>query len=281
MGIISWIFYIVMGIICFFFLFFLEKKYQISRRDQFVFSILFLMIISGLCYRYGFAFTNDIFLIFVFLFVFDVIFTSYFLDVDFFNREDKKISYYLFLIAVGFVINQEFINKVNQVFLTGEDYRLLLWTGGFVFLYHFVDRKKIMKYSTRDTIHLSSEYVLEQYAKLKYKYYDVCEWKNHELSNLLYAIMIYQNHKRSSFLRKYDYFMFRLNGDSRPLGIMQVNSNSYISDIESIEITKKNLEKYCYKNKKAKAMKEISEILEEYSSDASSIQSIYDIIKKF
>ena len=161
MGIIGWIFYIIMGIVCFFFLFFLEKKYHISRRDQFVFSILFLMFISGICYRYGFGFTSDIFLIFVFLFVFDVIFTSYFLDMDFFNREDKKISYYLLLIGVGFLINQEFINRVNQVFLTGEDYRLLLWAGGFVFLYHFVERKKIMKNPSEDSIHLSSEYILE------------------------------------------------------------------------------------------------------------------------
>ena len=93
--------------------------------------------------------------------------------------------------------------------------------------------------------------------------------------------MIYQNHKRSPFLRKYDYFMFRLNGDSRPLGIMQVNSNQYISDIESIEITKKILEKNCYKNQKSKVMREIPEVLKDYSKDSLSIQYIYDVIKKF
>ena len=281
MGILGWIFYISMGIISFLLLFFLEKKYAISKREKFVFSIIFLLIISGLCYRYVINYTSDIFLIFVFTFISDIIFTSYFLDYDFFDKREGNVLYYLLLIIVGFIINQEFINKVSQVFLTGEDLRIILWFLGIIFIYKFFDDRKIIKSNVDKTINISDEYILEQYAKFKYKFFDLCDSKNKDFSNLMYAIMIYNDHKRNKMLRKIDYFLFKFNGNSRHLGIMQVESDKYISDIESIQISRKELEKICFKTSRSKVIKDISSVVMEYDKEGyQDIIYIFNIIKK-
>ena len=282
MGLFGWMFYILMGIVLFFLLMFLERRFKFSKRNKLLFSILFLMIVSGFCYRYAISFTSDIFLIFVFTFITDVIFTSYFLDNNFFDRNDNKIIYYFELILIGFILNQEFINRVNQVFLTGAELRLLLWAFMFVFLYHFLDDNKVISKNEDSKKYMSVDSVLGQYAKLKYQYFDECDCKDKDFSNLLYSIMIFQNHHRNKTLRKIDYFLFRFNGNKRPLGIMQVESKKYITDIESIELTKKTLEKICYKGSKKSISNDISTIIQKYSEEnAEEIQYIFDIIKKF
>ncbi len=281
MGLFGWIFYIVMGVICFFLTLFLEKKYSLSLREKLVFSLIFLLIVSGFCYRYVINITGDIFLIFVFTFVTDILYTSYFLDTDFFDKEESRTHYYVILIFLGFLMNQEFINRVTQVFLTGEDFRIIIWAFVFLFFYHFLDTKRVIKSKKHDRKFMSRNHVLEEYAKLKYRYYDECDSKDRDFSNLLYAIMIYQNHKRNKNLRKIDYFLFRINGGNKPLGIMQVKTDKYISDSESIQIIRKELEKMRYKGSKSKKV-DIEEIIKDYSlEDASSIQYIFDIIKKF
>ena len=279
MGILGWIFYIIMGIVCYLLILLLEKKYSINKKEKFVFSIIYLLVISGLCYRYVINYTSDIFLIFVFTFISDLLFTSYFLDYDFFDKRKGNISYYLLLIFIGFIINQEFINKVNQVFLTGEDLRVILWFLGIIFIYKFFDDRKIESNDMDNN--MNDEYIIEQYAKLKYRYFNLCDSKNKDFSNLMYAIMIYNNHKRNKLLRRIDYFLFRLNGNNRKLGIMQVESDKYITDNESIEISRKRLEKICFKSNKSKVIKDISSVVMEYDKEGYQlIMYIFDIIKK-
>ena len=63
-----------------------------------------------------------------------VFYNSYILEQDFFSKEDKNIYYYILLIIIGFIINQEFINRVEEVFLTGEDLRLIIWLLVIIYL---------------------------------------------------------------------------------------------------------------------------------------------------
>lgn len=285
MGLFGWIFYIFMGLLCFLLLLVFEKKYLINKKEKFAFSLIYLLIVSGFCYRYNVNVTKDIFLIFVFTFITDIIYTNYFLDLDFFDKSEGKISYYIILILIGFIINQELINKVNQVFLTGEELRLLLWTLGFIFIYKFIGDKKNDSLNNDEKKYISKERILEQYAKLKYQYYDECNHDDKDFSNLLIAIMIYHNHKRNNILRKIDYIMFRFNGNSKKLGIMQVETNKYITDKESILLCRKELEKIRFKNNKSKKIEDISKVIKKYSKDDeeknNEINYIFEIIKKF
>ena len=67
MGIISWIFYIVLGIVYFTILSFCEKKYNITKIQKIIIALILMLIVSGFCFRIGINCTSDIFLAFIFL----------------------------------------------------------------------------------------------------------------------------------------------------------------------------------------------------------------------
>ena len=134
MGLFGWILYIVFGIITFFIISFIENKYSLTKLHKLIFSNICMIIIAGVLCEFGGYYTDNIFLLFVFMMITDVFYSNYFAGRDFFDREEKKIYYYILLVISGFIINQEFINRVNQVFMTGEDLRLILWFLIIIFL---------------------------------------------------------------------------------------------------------------------------------------------------
>ena len=283
MGLLGWIFYILMGLGLFGVISFFKNKFNITKLEGLVISLVYMMIISGICFEWGIKYTENIFLIFVFLLVIDIIYNSYFIEKDFFDKNDNNVIYYVVLIVLGFFINQEFINEVNQVFLTGNDLRLLLWFLAIIFIYKMCkDREVFSNISNHDMKEIGRNTVLVNYAKFKDKYFDECNYSNKDISNIIYAIMIYENHNRGKVLRNYDYFMFKVNGKKNKLGIMQVESNKFISDSESIDIVHKKIEKIYDKHKKGKKKVDIKNIIKEYDKENYEIiMYIFDIIKKF
>ena len=283
MGLLSWIFYMIVAFIFFLILLVLDHKYKLTKLEKIVVSIFLLLFVAGMMKRFLFSHTEQIFFIFVFMFFIDLIYHSYFLERDFFDREEKNLLYYCMLIFIGFFINQEFINRVDQVFLVGEDYRLITWFLMFLFFYNFIKSRGVLqKREDTSTISISREMVLEQFVKLKDRYYDVCHPEEKELSNVLLSIMIFENQRRGKFLRRIDNLLFRLNGENKKLGIMQVESKHFITDQESIEIVYKKLEKLYKKDTKTKKKVKEEEVIEKYcGEDSKSVLKIYDIIRKF
>lgn len=286
MGIMGWIFYLFLGFVFFLIITYINGKYNISKVQRIIFSLILLMITAGICFNFAIKYIDNIFLSFVFLMIFDIIYVSYFLEKDFFDKSEKNILYYLVLIFLGFFINQEFFNDVTTVFLTGSDLRLILWSFVIIFMYNFCKEKEIINNKSVDKEkNMSIDSVLTNYAKLKYKYLDYCDLDDKTLSNVLYAIMIYRNSKRSKILRNYDYFMFKLNGKMSKLSIMQVNTNRYITDIEGINIVKEELKEFVVTNSvtKSKKKKDIDYIgiIDSYcEEEAVYVKNIFEIIKK-
>ena len=131
------------------------------------------------------------------------------------------IYYYILLVISGFIINQEFINIVNQVFMKGEDLRLILWFLIIIFLYKFMVNNNILGETLKNNNKkMSVDSVLVSFAKLKHKFYDECLYDNKDISNMVYTIMIYENNRRSKLVRNIDNFKFKINGEKRRLGIM-------------------------------------------------------------
>lgn len=280
MGLLNWLFYILIGIILFFIVEFISTKYKISKLDKIVISIIMMIILSGFCFRIGIRFTENIFLIFVFMMVTDIIFNTYVLDNDFFDKDERRILYYIVLVILGFFINQEFINKVTDVFLTGSDMRIVVWLLVVIYLYSLIKNRNVFNNEsnkTKEKNFMSINSILNSYAKLKYLYYDDCDCDDRELSNMLYAIMIYENKKRNKIQRSYDNYIFRINGKKANLGIMQVESKKFITDSESINIVYKKLLKLYSKNDS----NNYSVIDSYYGYDNKEVKYIFDIIKKF
>lgn len=282
MGLIGWIIYIILGIILFIIIKYIENKYKINRREWLIFSIIIMLLFAGILVRLGINYTSDIFLIFVFMMLTDIFYNSYILEQDFFSKEDKNIYYYILLIIIGFIINQEFINRVEEVFLTGEDLRLIIWFLAIIYLYKFSISKNILSNNKETTKFISKDSILISYVKLKEKYYDECNYDNKDISNIIYSIMIYENKKRSKLLRKIDNFNYKINGGSKKLGIMQVESKKFITDSESINITYKKITKLYDRYNKKKDKNVSIKVLDDYlKEESNNVKYIYEVIKKF
>lgn len=282
MGLIGWIIYIVLGIILFIIINYIDIKYKINRREWLIFSIIIMLLFAGILVRLGINYTSDIFLIFVFMMLTDIFYNSYILEQDFFSKEDKNIYYYILLIIIGFIINQEFINRVEEVFLTGEDLRLIIWFLVIIYLYKFSISKNILSNNKETTKFISKDSILISYVKLKEKYYEECNYDNKDISNIIYSIMIYENKKRSKLLRKIDNFNYKINGGIKKLGIMQVESKKFITDSESINITYKKITKLYDKYNKKKDKNVSIKVLDDYlKEESNNVKYIYEVIKKF
>lgn len=278
MGLFGWIFYIIMGIVIFFLMNYLDNRFSISKIDKIVLANIVVIIISEFLFKYSIRYTENIFLIFVFMLIFDIIYSTYVIDHDFFDK-DNNILFYVGLIILGFIINQEFINRVSSIFLTGEELRVVLWLLIIVYIYNFCNSKKLFELKDKkDKKIMSTNSILNNYAKFKYAYYDECDNDNKDISNILYAIMIYEDNKRNKFLRRIDNFKYKINGKKSKLGIMQVESKKFISDSESIELVSKKIVKIYNSSKK----KDINSVFDKYyGHNNEDVKYIFEIIKKF
>ena len=281
MGIIGWILYIVFSMIGFLLLLFIDKKYHITKVDKIILSLLYLFLIAGIFYRLKWNYTESIFVIFIFFFVIDLIYYHTILDKDFFQKEERNVFYYVVLLILGFFFNQEFINRVNDIFLSGEEIRLLIWTGIIFFIYRFAKEKDIfnrVNVSTNSSI--NEESIMISYAKLKVQYHELLDSEDKDLQTLMYAFMIYYNNSRNKLFRQIDNLKLKIHGSKRRLGIMQVEVDHVISDSLSIEMALDKIKKN-YKKSSSKKIK-IKDAIHAYDMEnEKEIESIFDILLKF
>lgn len=278
MGFFGWILYIFCGVLFYFAIEFINNKITLGKVDKIVFLNVFNIIVSGLLFRYSIRYTDNIFLVFVFVMLTDIIYNTYIVDRDFFDNDSGGIYYYIGLVITGFIINQEFINKVNNVFLSGNEFRLVLWLLIIVYFYNLFKNEKIFhRKDSNEKKVMSVNNILNNYAKFKYTYYDDCDHDNKVISNILYAIMIYEDNNKNKVRRNIDNFMFKINGKRNKLGIMQVESKKFISDSESIDIAYKKVLKI-YNSTKTKDINKLFDKYYGYNNE--DVKYIYEIIKK-
>ena len=278
MGFFGWILYIFCGVLFYFAIEFIGNKITLGKVDKIIFLNVFNIIVSGLLFRYSIRYTDNIFLVFVFVMLTDIIYNTYIVDRDFFDNDSGGIYYYIGLVITGFIINQEFINKVNNVFLSGNEFRLVLWLLIIVYFYNLFKNEKILqRKDSKEKKVMSVNNILNNYAKFKYTYYDDCDHDNKVISNILYAIMIYEDNNKNKVRRNIDNFMFKINGKKNKLGIMQVESKKFISDSESIDIAYKKVLKI-YNSTKTKDINKLFDKYYGYNNE--DVKYIYEIIKK-
>lgn len=278
MGLFGWIFYIFCGVLFYFTIDFISNRITLSKVDKIIFLNVFNIVVSGLLFRYSIRYTDNIFLVFVFVMLTDIIYNTYIVDRDFFDNDKGGIYYYIGLVITGFIINQEFINRVNSVFLSGNEFRLVLWLLIIVYFYNLFKTEKIFhRKDSKEKKFMSVKNVLNNYAKFKYTYYDDCNHDNKVISNVLYAIMIYEDNNKNKVRRNIDNFMFKINGKKNKLGIMQVDSKKFISDSESIDVASKKVLKI-YNSTKTKDINKLFDKYYGYNNE--DVKYIYEIIEK-
>lgn len=283
MDLLMWFGYIFFGFVLFILVSFYDKKYSFTKGQNIIFKVIYLLLLSGAFSYFGLGqFNRNIFIVIVFDFIFQMIYISYFLERDFFDKKYHRLKKFFIELGISFVINQSFINKVDSVFLSAYEFKIIIWIFLIIYIYKFLkENEKIEEVEESKANHISSESIVVNYAKLKLEYGNEIKMDNKTLLNILYAIMIFENNRRPKIFRKFDNLIFKITGEKKKLGIMQVMSKKFISDIESIEIVSKKLEKIYQKNKGIKKDLAIK-ILESYDkSNSFEINYIYSELKRF
>lgn len=236
---------------------------------------------AGFCSRLGLSkFNDNIFLVLVFKFILELIYSIYFLEEDYFNCEDSNVKWAVVEIILMFILNQELINKVDDVFLSGEDLKIIVWLFIVGYIYNFYkNNKNINKNISRGEKNISEERIVVSYAKLRLNYDLDITVKSAKTRLIIYTIMILNNYERPIFLRRVDNIIFKIKGTSRKLGIMQVKSKKFITDSESINIVVKKILKL---EEKYKEKDNYKEVLTSYDKENSEkLIYVYDVLKKF
>lgn len=279
---INCILYLIFAVVLFILVDIFDKKYSFTNSQKIIFKLIYLIILAGIFSYLGIGKANkNIFMIIVIEFIFRMIYSLYLLGEDFFRKEDKNIYKFFITLFSSIIINQYFINELDTVFLTASELKIIIWLIIIICIYKFMskDEKSVIVNSFQNKT-IGAKAIVVNYAKLKLEYGDDISLNDKNLLTILYSIMIYENYSRPKFLRKFDNLLFKINGGKRKLGIMQVTSKKYISDLDSIEVVSKRLDKLFSKYKNDDNCYE--KVLEAYNKDKFlEINNIYKELEKF
>ena len=216
-----------------------------------IIPIIYIIILSGIFSGLNINnLNNNIFLIIVLEFIIRLYYENYILKKNITVIDEKSIIYYpVVIIILWFIIIYILINKL-------KDFEI-----------------KDINNNKNNTL-IKKDYCISTYAKLKVKYNDNISSKIDK--DLLLSIMVNENYNRPEYLRKIDNIKNKYFSTLTKQGIMQVESNKIIDDLESIKLSEKKIEKISKKldTKKIKKSELNTEIIKEYYKNETDKQKI-------
>ena len=230
-------YYFLMAII----LFFLTNFLKFKKKDNLLFPIFYLFICASYLELHNLTY-NYIFIVIVFEFFIELFYNYTLRD----NKASFNINYflkrYIVLIIFSVFLENYLFSKVSSILPNIEMVKTIIWFIILTYLYNLVGEliKANGKEKTYNALQ-DKNYIISSYAKYKLKYNDIL----------------------SNYDKDIDNFMFgRLKKVSR-LGIMQVETKTFITDEESIRFVSNALEKK-YEGIKVKGANTVKQILKEY-----------------
>lgn len=273
-------YYLVFGLVLFFIINYLKMKDK-SIKNFLPIILIYIIIISGVINNKDVS--SNIFLVVVVEFFLRLI--SNLLTSD--NDDNLKFIYdYAFYIIISLIVSNVFINQVDSVFLAGDALKIVIWILIILYLYQnlkIIDNPVIIEEKPIDNSKYR-EYIVTNYAKFKNLYNNEIDTDNSLLKNLLYAIMIYEDKRRNKYLRAIDNFFVGKINKLYKVGIMQVPSKIYLTDVESIKIVENKLTKIYNKYLIADESTMVNKILKDYYKDeliVNNVTYIYNVINNF
>lgn len=185
---------------------------------------------------------ESIYMIVIYYFVFRFIFILLVGRISLTNWS-KFIVTTLLSLAMTYVVYTQLIVDATYLLPTKQEIASAMWLGIVAFIYKILNGAHFLRENTGPKI---EPYLKKNYSYFKYKYGQIIETevKNEVESSLIYAILIYENFNRGRLFRFFEKLFF-FTGKVKTTGIMQVQSNDYLSDAKSVELgTHKLLTKY-------------------------------------
>ncbi len=205
------------------------------------------------------------------------------------NKKDlltNSKSYYKIVgltIILGGIIYYLYLMKVDNAFLDMEIFKNFVWL---LIIIYFIKKLNLLSIKFKEEEKTSfddryKEYVIVNYAKFKNRYSYLIK-SNKEIENIIYSFLIYESYLHGVIyygIRNIKNNIFRNNSK---YGILNLESEHYISDEESIVILKERLEsKYKRIKKSDDLVKKLINDKYKESRDYKEIIKIYNIIDEF
>ncbi len=125
------------------------------------------------------------------------------------------------------------LENVEQILPDPQSLLEELWILIIMFIYSILNKVQI---SREGTIKRKNNYIISRYTIFKKKYDAIIKEFFHDdfYEALTYSIMIYEDFNRPIIVRWVEYLRFWITHKSHTLGIMQVTTDKFINDKESI-----------------------------------------------
>jgi len=196
--------------------------------------VVFIILISTLLYQLKLdAYVKDIYWISIYYVVFRAAF-NIIIDRAYLINWKKQILYAFCTVLATYLIYENLIIKKDNLLPNFSDISNELWIIILIFLYNLINNIQVSE-SGAEKRKLS--YVKHKLNSLKKKYSMLISSKTDSirLEQIIYAIMLHENFNRPKAFRLLEYVKSKFSKDKVSLGIMQVKSNGFINDFQSVE----------------------------------------------
>ena len=188
----------------------------------------------------------------------------------------------LITFIIGLIIYNFYLLPVDNAFFNINEFKNFIWMLVILYLYQLfknsnIKDKKIIKNNYDKHF---KEYVILNYAKFKNRYSYLIKVKNKDIENVLYSMLIYESLVNSGLSKYFKRIRNRIN-QVNIYGIMNVNSNHFITDEESIVIVKDKLVKKYHHLKKDSNTLELIKVKYQDKESIFEINKILKIIEDF
>lgn len=188
----------------------------------------------------------------------------------------------LITFIIGLIIYNFYLLPVDNAFFNINEFKNFVWMLVILYLYQLFKNsnmkdKKIIKNNYDKHF---KEYVILNYAKFKNRYSYLIKVKNKDIENVLYSMLIYESLVNSGLSKYLKRIRNRIN-QVNIYGIMNINSNHFITDEESIVIVKDKLVKKYHHLKKDSNTLELIKVKYQDKESIFEINKILKIIEDF
>ena len=273
-------YYFLMALILFLLINFLKFK----KKDNLLFPIFYLFLCASYLELHNLKYNYN-FIIIVFEFFMELFYNFAFRD----NKASFNINYFLkkysVLIIFSLFLENYLFSKVDSILPNMDMIKTIIWFIIFMYFYNLIEELIKVHDKDKNTYNALQDknYIISSYAKYKLQYKDVLHDYDSIIRQLVLSILIYEDYNTSKLKRKLDNLLFGRLTKVAKLGIMQVETKTFITDEESIRFVSNVLEKK-YENLINKKTNIAKTILKGYLQDYSKyniILKIYETIKIF
>lgn len=273
-------YYFLMALI----LFFLTNFLKFKKKDNLLFPIFYLFLCASYLELHNLNY-NYVFIIIVFEFFMELFYNYTLRD----NKASFNINYFLkkysVLIIFSLFLENYLFSKVDSILPNMDMIKTIIWFIIFIYLYNLIEELIKVHDKDKNTYNALQDknYIISSYAKYKLQYKDVLHDYDSIIRQLVLSILIYEDYNTPKLKRKLDDLLFGRLTKVAKLGIMQVETKTFITDEESIRFVSNALEKK-YENLTNKKVNIAKIILKEYLQDYSkynTVLKIYETVKTF